>query len=67
MNLLKIIKEYFYQDPYTKETKKRLKLLNNKIGSTKNYDEMVILCREYIALEQKLKEHKIKMKKSSIN
>jgi hypothetical protein len=62
MKLYNILKSWFYQDPQTIELKKKLKQLDNKIGNSKDYNEIVILCREYQVLEEELKEHKIKMK-----
>ncbi len=63
MKLYNILKSWFYQDHHTIEIKKKLKQLDKKIGSSKDYNEIVILCREYQVLEKELKEYKEEIKK----
>ena len=66
MKLLKLFLGLFEQDPHIIETKKILKPINKKIATTKNYDELVRLCREYKIIEDELKEYK-KLKKKSLS
>jgi pyruvate-formate lyase len=66
MKLLKLLLGLFEQDPHIKETKKILKPIGKKIATTKDYDELVRLCREYKIIEEELKEYK-KLKKKSLS
>jgi len=60
MKLLKLLLGLFEQDPEIKAIKTTLNKIDKKIANTKNYDELLELCREYKLVEQKLKEYKIK-------
>jgi hypothetical protein len=66
MKLLKLLLGLFEQDPHIKETKKILKPIGKKIATTKDYEELVRLCREYKIIEEELKEYK-KLKKKSLS
>ena len=56
MKILKLLYEIFEQDPYKQEIKKSLREIDKKIVDTKNYNELLELCREYKLVEEKLNE-----------
>jgi flagellar biosynthesis regulator FlbT len=55
--VFKKIIQLFKQDEYTKTIKNNLKQIDKKIASSKFYDEMVSLTKEYYLLEKKLKQY----------
>lgn len=55
--MLKKIFALFKQDEYTKLIKNNLKQIDKKIARSKNYDEIVILTKEYNLLQKKLKQY----------
>lgn len=55
--MLKKIFALFKQDEYTKSIKNNLKQIDKKIARSKNYDEIVILTKEYNLLQKKLKQY----------
>jgi len=55
MKVLKLLLGKFKKDPYKTTIIENLKQINNKIANSKDYDEIVTLCREYNLLNQKLK------------
>lgn len=59
MKILKLL-SIFKKDTYKKNIRKNLKEINNKIANSKDYDEIVNLCKEYNLLNQKLKKYENK-------
>ncbi len=55
--MLKKIFALFKQDEYTKSIKNNLKQIDKEIARSKNYDEIVILTKEYNLLQKKLKQY----------
>jgi flagellar biosynthesis regulator FlbT len=55
--VLKKIFALFKQDEYTKSIKNNLKQIDKKIARSKNYDEIVLLTKEYNLLQKKLKQY----------
>ncbi len=55
--MLKKIFALFKQDEYTKSIKNNLKQIDKKIARSKNYDEIVLLTKEYNLLQKKLKQY----------
>jgi flagellar biosynthesis regulator FlbT len=55
--VLKKIFALFKQDEYTKSIKNNLKQIDKEIARSKNYDEIVILTKEYNLLQKKLKQY----------
>lgn len=55
--MLKKIFALFKQDEYTKTIKNNLKQIDKKIARSKNYDEIVLLTKEYNLLQKKLKQY----------
>ena len=64
--LLKLFLGLFEQDPHIVETKNKLRPIGKKIATTKNYDELVSLCREYKIIEDELIKYK-KLKKNKLS
>ena len=55
--MLKKIFALFKQDEYTKSIKNNLKQIDKKIARSKNYDEIVLLTKEYNLIQKKLKQY----------